>query len=182
MSKPIRVGEILRLSISPEILYVIRAREKFNTDSPEKTVAFSAVAAAANSGFIDLDDLDPRETPPELVQIRLGFEDGFDYYIKYPSGTNIHGVNLDKDVGFINSERSPALAPNDDYEYFATHGWWPTVNAKNHTAYSDTPKVYAEGWRYTLRKASPGERAVITGGRKIARWIQMGGVAQQEGS
>lgn len=182
MSKPLRNGELLRLSTDLEGIWAVYLKEKFNTDSPERTQLFAAVAAAANSGWIDLDDLDPRDNPKELLQIRMGFEDGLHYYVKYPSGTNIHGVNRSKDVAYLDSMKSPRLMPNDDYEYWALHDWYPSVNAVNPTAYADTPKVFAEGWRYTLRKATvPEARAVQTGGR-YCRFIQLGGVQQQEGS
>jgi len=182
MSKPLRNGELIRLSTDLEGIYAVQLKEKFNTDSPERTTVFAAVAAAANSGWTDLDDLDPREHPPELLQIRLGFEDGLDYYVKYPTGSNIHGVNRDKDVGFINSEKSPRLMPNDDYEYWALHDWYPSVNAKNHTAYSDTPKVFAEGWKYTIRPATVQEAAAVRAGKRYCRFVQLGGVQQMEGS
>lgn len=182
MSKPLRNGDLIMLSTDLEGVWVVYLKEKFNTDSPERIIPFVAVAAAGNSGWIDLEDLDPRDNPKELLQIRMGFEDGLDYYIKYPSGTNMHGVNRTKDVAFLNSEKSPRLAPNDDYEYWALHDWYPSVNAKNHTAYADTPKVYAEGWRYTLREATITEIGAAQSGRRATRFIQLGGVQQQEGS
>lgn len=182
MSKPLRNGELLLLSTDLEGYWVVNLKEKFNTDSPERTQAFAAVLAAANSGWIDLDDLDPRDNPKELLQIRMGFEDGLNYYIKYPSGTNIHGINRDKDVAYLDAMKSPRLLPNDDYEYWALHDWYPSVNAVNPTAYADTPKVFAEGWRYTLRRATTKEIAAATSGRRYARFIQLGGVQQQEGS
>jgi len=182
MSKPLRNGELIRLSTNLEGIYAVQLKETFNTDSPERTVAFEAVVAAGSSGWTDLDDLDPREHPPELLQIHLGFEDGFNYYVKYPSGSNIHGVNRDKDVGFLNSERSPALMPNDNYEYWALHDWYPSVNAVNPTAYTDTPKVYASGYKYTIRPATPAEAAAVKAGRRYCRFVQLGGVQQMEGS
>jgi hypothetical protein len=177
-----RTNEIFRLSTEPENLYVVKLREKFNYETNNTDDFTAAVAAAGNSGWVDLVNLEPRKSPPELVQMVMGFEDGFDYYVKYPSGTNIHGVNKDKDVGFINSERSPELAPNEDYECWMTYGWYPSVNAKNHTAYSDTPKLVAEGYKYTFRVPNGRELAAVKAGKRAVRFIQMGGVAQQEGS
>jgi len=182
MSKYLRNGDLIRISDDPSQVFAVMLKEKFNTDAANRTQAYAAVAAAANSGWIDLDNLDPRDKPKELLQIRLGFEDGLDYYVKYPSGTNMHGINRDKDIGMLNAQLSPRLLPNDDYEYWAINGWYPSINAKNETAYADTPRVYAEGMRYSLRAASLREVTAVERGARYCRFIQMGGVQQQEGS
>ncbi len=183
MSKPLKVGDVFIYSKEPNVLYEVSGREKFNWHTGQApTAEFGAVANNANSGWVDLDRLDPRQTPPELVQLRLGFEDGFAYFIKYPSGTSIHGVNKDKDIGFLDAERSPKLLPNEDYEYWAMNGCYPSVNAQNLTGYADTPMVFVEGYRYTFKPAGGAKLTLVSTGRIRPRYIQEGGVAQQEGS
>lgn len=183
MSKPLKVGDVFVYNKEPNTLYEVTGREKFNWHTGQApTAEFGVVATATNSGWVDLTRLDPRQTPRELVQIRLGFEDGMAYFVKYPSGTNIHGVNLDKDVGYLDAERSPKLLPNEDYEYWAMNGSYPSVNAQNTTGYADTPMVFAEGWRYMFISASGAKAALVKAGRIRPRYVQEGGVAQQEGS
>lgn len=184
MSKPLKVGDVFILSTDASpILHEVVSREKFNWHTGQApTAEFAAVLNNANSGWVDLERLDPRQNPAELMQIRLGFEDGLAYFIKYPSGTNIHGVNRDKDIGYLDSERSPKLLPNDDYEYWATYGIYPSVNAQNTTGYTDTPMVFAEGWRYVIKEASGGKLSLVSAGRIRPRYIQIGGVAAMEGS
>ena len=185
MSKALKVGDVFVKSDDKQaILYEISSREKFNWHTGQApTAEFAAtVAAGADSGFVDLDRLDPRQNPPELMQLRLGFEDGFTYFVKYPSGTNIHGVNKDKDVAFLNAERSQAIMPNEDYEYWAINGNYPSVLAQNNFGYTDTPMVFAEGWRYVYRIASAEKLAAVKARMIRPRYIMIGGVAQQEGS
>jgi len=182
MSKPMRVHDVFEFSSEPGVYYVVTAREKFNSDSPEDSAnAFAAVTSGNNSGWKQLKELDPKENPAELYHVVLGFEDGFDYYLKFPAGTNIHGLNEDKDVAFINAERSPAICPNEDYEMFLLHGDYPEINAVNNHTYSDTPKVYAEGWKYLFKPAGVAVRDRILNRAIRPRFIQRGGLAGMGG-
>lgn len=185
MSRPLRIGEFFRHSRAPLRILVVTRREKYNYESDcaaAATVFTAAVAAAANSGWRPLEDLEPRTVPEELVQVVLGFEDGFDYYVKFPAGTNIHGVNKQREWAYINAERSHHLAPNDDYEYWCIEKWYPSINAVNNTPYADTPKVFAQGYRYLFRDATRDEGALVRAHKVPCRYILMGGVASEEGS
>ncbi len=176
MSKPLRVGQIFQLSTSPNQYRVIKRRERFNLDDPDDTT-FVAVATTLNSGWIDLVNLEPDNNPPTLYQAQLGFENGGDYYIKFPQGVNIHGVNEATDVGFINALRSPAIFPNDNYEYWLLHGDYPSINMVNNTPYPITPKVYALGYRYLFRNANGLEVATAKARPGVSIMLQRGGLA-----
>ncbi len=180
MSKPMRVGQIFHLSSDPEFYYVVTSRERFNLDDPDNE-EFVAVAAAANSGWIDLVNLDPKENPAHLYQVHLGFENGGDYYIKFPTGTNIHGVNEAKNVAYLTALRSPAIFPNDDYEYWLLHSDYPAINMVNNMAYEITPKVYASGYKYLFRKANGGELLAIAARPTVAMLVPRGGLAGMGG-
>jgi len=185
MSRPMKIGDFFTVNKLPGRVLVVTKREKFNyeTDTAAQATVFTAtVLTTANSGWRNLEDLDPAQHPMELYQGIISSEDGFDYYIKYPIGTNIHGVNKARDVGYINSERSHPLSPDDDYEYWGIYKWYPAVLAMNNTPYTDTPKVFVSGWKYLFRDANAGERTLVVGHKVPCRNIMLGGVAQEEGS
>ena len=185
MSKPLKIGEFFQCARLPGRVLVVTKREKFNYESDTAavpTLFLAAVNPTFNSGWRPMEDLEPRTVPEEVVQLVLGFEDGLDYYIKFPAGTNIHGVNRAREVAYINSERSHHLHPNDDYEYWAIQKWYPSILAMNNTAYADTPKVFVQGYRYLFRNASGGEIALVQAHKVSCRTIQVGGVASEEGS
>jgi len=185
MSRPLRIGEFFRVSRKPGRIMVCTKREKFNYESDTAAAAtlFTAVvAAAANSGWRPMEDLEPRTVPEEVIQVVLGFEDGFDYYVKFPAGTNIHGVNKQREWAYINAERSHQLHPNDDYEYWCIEKWYPSIIAVNNTPYADTPKVFAQGERYLFRDATVEEGTLVRAHKVPCRYILMGGVASEEGS
>lgn len=179
MSKPLRIGQIFELSTDPNRYFVVTSRERFNLDDPDDS-HFAAVATTLNSGWIDLVNLDPKENPPHLYQVHLGFENGGDYYIKFPTGTNIHGVNETKNVGFLNALRSPAIFPNDDYEYWLLSEY-PSVNMVNNTPYAITPKIYASGYKYLFRPVGPREAAAVKARPTASIMLQRGGLAGMGG-
>lgn len=181
MSSPLHVGDVVRLSTESERLFVVDGMEKFNWETGAAEFAV-VIAAALATGWTDLDNLDPKKDPKELYQIRVGIEDGFTVYIKYPSGTNIHGVNMQKNVGYLNAQRSPALIPNSDYEYWLLNGSYPAVNCVNNTAYPDTPRLYIEGWKYVLRPARTDDTAAIARFGIRPKWIEVGGIEPRGGS
>lgn len=176
MSKPLKIGQIFQFSTSLGQHRFITKRERFNIDDPDDTT-FIAVATTLNSGWIDLVKLEPSNNPTTLFQAHLGFEDGGDYYIKFPQGVNIHGVNEAMDVAFINALRSPAIFPNDDYEYWLLHGDYPSINMVNNTPYAITPHVYASGYKYRFRGAFPREMAMVEARPALSVVLQRGGLA-----
>lgn len=131
--------------------YRITTHEPLIYDTAEDTV-YSAVADGGESTFKDIEKIEPRETPRELYQVRFGVEDGCDYYVKYPSGTERFGVNLKKDVGKISALDSHRLAMNEDYEMWLVHTDYPSINAKNNTGASVTPKVWFKGMKYNYEE------------------------------
>lgn len=137
---------------------------------------FAATASGARSGCKDHDKLEPRESPAELYQVRLGVEDGMDYYAKIPSGTERYGVYEKKAIGKITALTSSRLAMNEDYEFWLQHGLFPSFEADNVTPYSMTPNIYFEGRKYNVRKVTETEKSALQEGRLPYRVIVLGGV------
>lgn len=116
--------------------------------------AFASVATGSDSGWKDHDKIEPREEPPELYQVRCGFEDGCAYYVKLPSGTERFGVYEKRSIGKMNNVISPKMAKNEDYEFWLINGIFPSFKADNDTGYSITPNVFFEGFKYNIKKVA----------------------------
>lgn len=133
---------------------VVRA-EGFDYETGEEdTAVFSTVSSGNESGFKNITLLEPDNEPLHLYEVLWGVKDVEDikYYIKIPTGINRLGVDEDKEVGFINATKSPHYAPNPIYKFYLVDEWYPSVNCKNNSPVTITPKVWFRGMKYDLEK------------------------------
>ena len=159
--------------------YTIVRREPFDyVTGEEDTAIFATVAPGAESGFKNIETLDPDKTPLHLFQVRMGFRDTGDikYYIKIPSGQNRFGVDEDKEIGFLNAEKSPYYDPNPDFQFYLIDGWYPTINCVNGSPCTIMPKVWFRGMKYDIELADEATIAAIKAGKIPHRKIFFGGV------
>lgn len=154
--------------------YRIVRREPFDfVTGEENTAIFSTVASGAESGFRNIDTIEPDNDPLHLYQVVWGVADVGDikYYLKIPTGQNRLGVDDDKEIGFINGDKSPHYEPNPNYAFFLVHDWVPSINCVNGSAVTITPKIWFRGMKYDIQKineqtAGPIVRKIVFGGIK----------------
>lgn len=156
--------------------FQIIAREPFRYVTDSSTAEFTAVTTGSESGFQNIEKLEPDEG--RLYQCFFGFADGLTYFFKIPTGTDRYGVDEDKDIGFLDSILSPYFAPNPDFEVFLVENIYPSINAKNESGVTVTPKVYAQGFKYDLREVTAEEEDELVGGKRNFTIVTVGGVAQ----
>lgn len=169
MSEKLRVGDNVFIPSLQNKYFTIKAVEPFNYATGEgSSTEFTSIATGAASGFKNIDILEPDDNPRRLFQVRFGVKDGCTYFFKIPTGTNRWGVDVDKDVGYIDNEKSPYYAMNPNYEFWLIHDVYPSVNASNATGASVTPKVHFEGFKYDITEITK---------PSIFRTITIGGVA-----
>lgn len=112
---------------------------------------FTAVATGSNSGWKDVEALEPNDS--QLYFVRPGVKDGCDYYLKIPSGTERWGVNEDTDVGHFDNELTPYHSPGGEtgeYGFWLAKDQYPSYKADNNTGHSLTPKVWHQGIKFTF--------------------------------
>lgn len=155
------VGKFFRVLRRERLIYISNEGDK---------TEFSAVATGAESGWIDIEALDPATN--ELYQLRPGVKDGCKYHEKL-TGKERHGPNKDVDMAYFCNHDSLWTDPSEDFEFFLVKDMYPSYKADNDTGYSVTPKVYFKGWKYDYEEATeykerkPAEFATITlGGLK----------------
>jgi hypothetical protein len=154
--------------------YRIVRREPFDYVTGEETpLIFSSVASGAESGYKNIDTLEPDNDPLHLYQVTWGVEDyaPVKYYMKIPTGQNRFGVDEDKEIGYIDAEKSPYYAPNELFGFWLIHDWYPSVNMVNGSAVTRTPKIWFKGMKYDIQKiadnaAGPIVKKVVFGGIK----------------
>ena len=130
-------------------------KEAFNYETGRSdTAEFTTVAVGAASDYKNIGVLEPDQTPAHLFQVRMGVLDGFHYYVKIPTGTDRLGVDADKNVGFIDNEKSPAYEPDESYEFWLIHNYYPSINAKSEYPHyaSGVPKVFFSGMKYAIKE------------------------------
>lgn len=154
--------------------FQIVAKEPFRYITSASTGEFSAVTDGSESGFQNLENLEPDEG--RLYQCFFGVADGCQYYFKIPTGTDRWGIDQDKDIGFIDNLISPYFAPNPNFEVFLVENIYPAINAKNSTGVSLTPKIYAEGFKFDLRAVTDEEDDDLKGGKKPFTILTIGGI------
>lgn len=160
--------------------YKIVRREPFDYETgKEDTAIFSAVASGSESGFKNIEVLEPDDKPPHLFQVQWGVRETGDveYYLKIPSGQNRFGVDDDKEIGFINADKSPFYDPNPLYQFYLIANWYPAINCKNNSPVTITPKIWFRGMKYDIEKITESAliRAIETGAVPHRR-IFFGGV------
>ncbi len=172
MSEPLRPGDNVRVTgDSIDEFYTVTRVEPFNYRTGDASVAeFSSVSTGNTSGFKQVTILEPADPPRRLYQVFPGVRDGCSYYPQLPVGTNRWGVDLAKNLGFMDNLKTPHYAKNEDYEFWLVKSFWPAFNASNATGTSVTPQVFFEGFKYDIKKytgASTPDRY---------RWVNLGGV------
>jgi hypothetical protein len=158
--------------------FVIAGSESFNYATNDGTATvFSAVADAADSGYINITEMEPHDIPRRLYQVVFGVKDGCDYFFKIPTGSNRFGVDEDKDVGYFTNRNSYYLAKNEDYQFWLVKNYFPSINASNDSGASVTPKVYFEGIKYDIDKVTdPNVLGRLKAGQLPSTTVTIGGV------
>ena len=164
-----------------DLFYQITAVEPLNYATNEgDTTEFTVIATAATSGFKDITELEPAESPPRLYQVRAGIQDGLVYRFKIPSGTNRWGIDEDKDIGYLDNIKSPVFDKNDDYEFWLINDYYPSVEASNAVGISVIPKVSFEGMKYDIKSVDGPTTEKLFRGQLKFREITLGGVRVSE--
>jgi hypothetical protein len=135
--------------------YRILRREPFDFVTGEESPAiFSTVASGNQSGFKNIDTLEPDNDPLHLFQVFWGVADVGDikYYLKIPTGQNRFGVDKNKEIGFLNADKSPFYEPNPTFQFFLVHDHVPSVNCVNGSPAVITPKIWFRGMKYDIQK------------------------------
>jgi hypothetical protein len=153
--------------------YKIVRREPFDFETGEESpLLFSTVAPGAESGFKNIDTLEPDTDPLHLFQVRWGVSDvsPVKYYLKIPTGQNRFGVDENKEIGFLDATKSSWYAPNPTFEFFLIHDWIPSINMVNGSAVTRTPKIRFVGFKYDIEKIDSAPngvyRKIVFGGIK----------------
>lgn len=171
----LKVGHIVHLIINgKEQFHRIMRREPFDFETGEEDSAiFSTVASGSTSGFKNIEQIEPDTDPFHLFQVVMGFRDAGDvkYYVKMPAGQNRFGTDDDKEIGFLNADKSPSYDPNPDFTVYLINGWYPAIDCRNNSPVTITPKVYFKGMKYNT--------AVITDPTTIKN-LQNGAVPYRE--
>lgn len=163
----------------PDNYHEIIAAEALEFETgEEETAIFSDYAAGAESGYKNIELLEPDDVPPHLYYVLWGVKDTLmKYYMKLPTGTNRFGVDEDKDVGFITAERSPYFAPNPRYGFWLLHAWYPSVNVKNESPITRRPKIWFTGTKYDIKKVTDPELLeALKTGKVPSSKITLGGI------
>lgn len=116
------------------------------------TAEFSTVAFGAETGFKNIEVMEPDDIPKRLFYVLWGVRDMAEYYLKIPSGTNRLGTDEDKDVGYINAMKSPYHSPNPQYAFWLIHDFYPSINCKNTVPTTITPVVWFCGYKYDIEE------------------------------
>ena len=157
----------------------ILRREPFDyVTGEENTPVFSTVASGAETGFKNIDQLEPDNKPLHLFQVEWGVLDTGDikYYIKIPVGQNRMGVDPDKEIGFINADKSPAYDPNPLFQFFLINEWYPSINCVNNSPVTITPKIWFRGMKYDIELVTDERtRAQLNAGAPYKK-VVLGGI------
>lgn len=175
----LKEGHVVWIDEPLKSFYRIVRREPFEYETgAEDTAVFSTVASGGTSGFKNIEQLEPDDKPLHLFQVLWGVQDGppIKYYVKIPSGQNRFGTDEDKEIGFINCEKSPHTNPNPLFQFWLITQWYPTIDCHNNSPVTITPKVWFCGMKYDLEKIEgAAELQAIKAANRFKR-IHFGGV------
>ena len=176
----LKEGHIVWIDDPLQKFYRIVRREPFDyVTGEEDTAVFTTVAPGAESKFKSIEALEPDDKPLHLFQVLWGVQHTGDikYYIKIPSGQNRFGVDTDKEIGFVNAEKSPYYDPNAQFQFYLISEWKPTVNCVNNSPVTITPKIWFTGMKYDIEPITDAATlAAIKAGRQPHRQIFFGGI------
>ena len=159
----IKVGYYIKIiGISSEIEaknYKITREEALRyITGDEDTAVFSAVTSGNESGFKNIELLEPDKTPKHIANVDWGVKSGGKYYLKLPTGTNRFGVDRDKDVGYLTNEISPWLDPDPQWGFWLINDYYPAINLVNNTLFSVTPQIFFYGKKYDITEVTGPEK------------------------
>ncbi len=132
------IGKFFRLLRKERLVYI--------TGEGDKT-EFTAVATGAESGFKDIEALEPDKN--QLYQLSPGVKDGCKYHAKL-TGKDRHGPRLDTDMAYFTNQDSFWTDPSENYEFFLVKDMFPSYNAVNATGYTITPKIHFRGFQWDI--------------------------------
>lgn len=112
------------------------------------TAEFSSVASGSNSGFKNIEVLEPNKD--HLFALDWGVQDGCRYYIKIPTGNDRLGLDEDMDVGFVTAEVSSWLDPDPQYGFWLLKELYPAISAYNDAPRAVTPKIWFKGVKFQI--------------------------------
>ncbi|MBA7553928.1 hypothetical protein ES705_46532 [subsurface metagenome] len=135
------IGKFFRILRKERLIYITNEGD---------TTEFTAVATAAESGFKDIEALEPDKN--QLYQLRPGTKDGIKYHAKM-TGKERYGPRLDTDMAYFTNQDSFWITPSEEFEFFLIQDMFPSYNAKNATGATITPKIYFKGWQYDYEEA-----------------------------
>lgn len=161
--------------------YQIQRKEPFDfVTGEEDTAIFSTVAPGAESGFKNISLLEPDDKPLHMLQALWGVEHLYPikYYAKIPAGTNVFGIDDDKEIGFIDASKSPYYNPNPLFMFYLVTKWFPSFNCVNNGAVTIRPKIWFRGMKYDIADAPADLVALVRAGKLPHRRIYFGGVAR----
>lgn len=160
--------------------FKIARREPFDYETGEETTAiFTAVASGGTSGFKNIKELEPDNKPLHLFQVLWGVQHTEDikYYMKIPVGQNRFGVDVDKEIGFINADKSPYYDPDPLFQFYLINEWYPSVDCRNNSPVSIMPKVWFRGMKYDIEEIKDTQLlASLKAGHVAHRKIVFGGI------
>lgn len=126
------------------------------------TAEFASVASGSESGFKNIDVLEPDDTPRHLFWVEWGVKSGGYYQMKIPTGTDRLGTDEDKDVAKITNEKSPHYSPEPRYGFWLVADYYPSINFVNKrvlpsgtevgTGVEILPKVWFSGMKWDLEE------------------------------
>jgi len=150
------IGKYFRLLRKERLIYITGEGD---------TTEFTAVATGAESGFTDIEALEPDKN--QLYQLSPGVKDGLKYHAKM-TGKDRFGPRLDTDMAYFTNQDSFWTAPSEDLEFFLVKDMFPSYNAVNATGSTVTPKIYFRGTQWDLEEVPKAEPySIITlGGLK----------------
>lgn len=144
--------------------YKVVRREPFSYITGNETpVIFSTVASGSETGFKNIDALEPDDDPMHIFQVLWGVAD-YDpvkYYMKIPSGQNRFGLDNDKEIGFVDAAISPWFNPSALFQFWLKPDWIPAINCKNGSACVITPKIYFQGMKYDVAALTKDQAGTI---------------------
>lgn len=141
-------GKFYRLLTTEDFEYV--------TGQTSGTPEFSTVTTNNNTGFKDIDVLEPSHVPLRCAYVEMGFKDGLNYAFKLKSGVIRYGPDHDLNAAVLNNLKSPFFSPV--LSFWLVWDWFPSVQATNTTPFTVTPKVYFRGKKYDIEEVPLQER------------------------
>lgn len=133
-----------------ETFYQVKFREISEFETTTDKGEFSEVANGANSGNIQIENLEPNDN--QLFFCIPGIKDGCKYIIKLPSNIERWGVPKDTDIGRVDNQKSPYFKPNPRFGFWLPPEQYPAFVAYNDVGEAVTPKLYFEIIKYEIEK------------------------------